>query len=249
MRAKRWTAALVVSGDGWPRVRRGARGANDELTAGWTICGRTWKPHEAAGGAHGRDRELQARLGLPGLGPFPSGARSSAGSARKRRGGRRAEATPRERRTSPRRPPPSTRRAWTSWARAQYPRRRAAFASYIAKYPQSDLADNAQYWIGECFYSQKDFKAPRRRFKAVADHFPFGNKVPDALYKEALCERQLGQEDAAKATLGKLLEQFPELRGRHQGPRQDLTPGPRPDTRTMRMPRHECAASGLGANP
>jgi|WetSurMetagenome_2_1015567.scaffolds.fasta_scaffold01386_13 tol-pal system protein YbgF len=93
---------------------------------------------------------------------------------------------------------------------SQYGDARAAFAEFIAKYPQSDLADNAQYWIGECFYSQKSFKEAAAAFKAVAEHFPFGNKVPDALYKEALCERQLGEEDAAKATLGRLQEQFPD---------------------------------------
>ncbi len=53
------------------------------------------------------------------------------------------------------------------------------------KFPQSDLADNAQYWIGECFYSQKKFQEAKEGFAAVAEHFPFGNKVPDALYKEA----------------------------------------------------------------
>jgi len=91
----------------------------------------------------------------------------------------------------------------------QYPEAQAAFADFIVEFPQSDLADNAQYWIGECFYSQKDFKEARDAFRAVSDHFPFGNKVPDALYKQALCERQLGQDDQAQATLKKLVEEFP----------------------------------------
>ena len=91
----------------------------------------------------------------------------------------------------------------------QYTRAQAAFADFIVQFPESDLADNAQYWIGECFYSAKNFKDARDAFKAVSDHFPFGNKVPDALYKQGLCERQLGQEDQAKATLRKLAEEFP----------------------------------------
>lgn len=90
----------------------------------------------------------------------------------------------------------------------QYTQAQAAFADFIVQFPESDLADNAQYWIGECFYSQKNFKDARDAFKAVSDHFPFGNKVPDALYKQGLCERQLGQEDQAKATLKKLAEEF-----------------------------------------
>lgn len=91
----------------------------------------------------------------------------------------------------------------------QYTQAQAAFADFIVQFPASDLADNAQYWIGECFYSEKNFKDARDAFKAVSDHFPFGNKVPDALYKQGLCERQLGQEDQARATLKKLAEEFP----------------------------------------
>lgn len=93
--------------------------------------------------------------------------------------------------------------------RNEYRQAQAAFADFIVQFPESDLADNAQYWIGECFYSEKNFKDARDAFQAVSDHFPFGNKVPDALYKQGLCERQLGQDDQAKATLKKLAEEFP----------------------------------------
>ena len=86
----------------------------------------------------------------------------------------------------------------------------AAFGEFIGRFPQSDLADNAQYWMGECLYGQKSFKEARDAFKAVSDHFPFGNKVPDALYKQALCERELGDAAAAAETLKRLTEFFPD---------------------------------------
>lgn len=92
----------------------------------------------------------------------------------------------------------------------KYTEAQGAFADFIRKFPQSDLADNAQYWIGECFYSQKNFKEAEAAFKSVRDHFPFGNKVPDAIYKEALCQRQLGEEDKAKATLRQLVAEYPD---------------------------------------
>jgi tol-pal system protein YbgF len=101
----------------------------------------------------------------------------------------------------------------------QYPEAQAAFADFIVRFPQSDLADNAQYWIGECFYSQKDFKEARDAFRAVSDHFPFGNKVPDAVYKQALCERQLGQGEQAEATLKKLVEEFPSSEAAEKVPK------------------------------
>ncbi len=84
-----------------------------------------------------------------------------------------------------------------------------AFADFIVKFPQSDLADNAQYWIGECFYSQKKFQEAKEGFAAVAEHFPFGNKVPDALYKEALCAGTLGKTEERTSLLKQLVENYP----------------------------------------
>lgn len=84
-----------------------------------------------------------------------------------------------------------------------------AFADFIVKFPQSDLADNAQYWIGECFYSQKNFQEAKDGFQAVAEHFPFGNKVPDAVYKEALCAGALGKTEERTTLLKQLVENYP----------------------------------------
>ena len=92
----------------------------------------------------------------------------------------------------------------------KYTDAQAQFAAFITRFPQSDLADNAQYWIGECFYAQKNYGEAKTAFQAVSAHFPFGNKVPDALYKESLCEHLLGDEAAAEATRKKLLEYYPE---------------------------------------
>lgn len=102
------------------------------------------------------------------------------------------------------------RSAFALMEEGRYAEAERAFAAFVAAYPQSDLADNAQYWIGECLYTEKSFKDARDAFKGVSDHFPFGNKVPDALYKQALCERQLGETEAAAKTLARLREFFPE---------------------------------------
>lgn len=84
-----------------------------------------------------------------------------------------------------------------------------AFADFIVKFPQSDLSDNAQYWIGECFYSQKNFQPAKEAFRGVIEHFPFGNKVPDALYKEALCAGELGEAEERTSLLKQILENYP----------------------------------------
>ncbi len=145
-------------------------------------------------------RELQAKLGVATPAPAPPAATPAPSAAPSEEGTQNLSSESSA----------LYKKGFDLMTAAQYADARAAFADFIAKYPQSDLADNAQYWIGECWYSQKDFKEAAAAFGAVAEHFPFGNKVPDALYKEALCERQLGDEAAAKATLGRLQEQFPD---------------------------------------
>jgi tol-pal system protein YbgF len=91
----------------------------------------------------------------------------------------------------------------------KYGQAEAAFADFVSKFPQSELADNAQYWIGECLYAESHYKDALASFQAVSDHFPFGNKVPDALYKQAMCEQKLGKNAEAKKTLEKLRDYYP----------------------------------------
>ncbi len=107
---------------------------------------------------------------------------------------------------------PSTRykHAFSLMRSKDYKGAETAFARFINRFPQSDLADNAQYWMGECFYAGGDTAAAADAFKDVFDHFPFGNKVPDALYKLAVCQKKLGREEKARKTLAKLMEYYPE---------------------------------------
>jgi tol-pal system protein YbgF len=201
MSAKRWTVATVVTAILVASVACLSTVSNDELTNRVNYLRQDvdnlTKQQEALSA---QVKDLQSRLG----GSVPTSPAASAVPA--------ASAAPSEEGAQNLSAETSAlyKKGFDLMTAGQYAEARTAFADFIAKYPQSDLADNAQYWIGECSYSQKDFKEAAAAFKAVSDHFPFGNKVPDALYKEALCERQLGQEDAAKATLGKLQEQFPD---------------------------------------
>jgi len=83
------------------------------------------------------------------------------------------------------------------------------FQEVLTKFPDSELADNAQYWIGESYYAQKDYKQALKEFQKTIDGFPQGDKLPAAMLKAALCQQQLGDKKAAKATLDKLVQRFP----------------------------------------
>lgn len=87
---------------------------------------------------------------------------------------------------------------------------RAAFEVFVARYPRHPYADNAQYWIGECLYDQRDFEGARREFLRVMTEHPDGNKVPDAMVKVGLCDRALGRHEDAVRMFRTVMLTYPD---------------------------------------
>jgi len=71
-----------------------------------------------------------------------------------------------------------------------------------------DLADNCQYWIGEVYYSLKEYNRSIKEFEKVFT-FPGTNKADDAQFKLGLCYVNIGQIDKAKQEFENLLEIYP----------------------------------------
>lgn len=83
------------------------------------------------------------------------------------------------------------------------------FEEFVANYPEHDLADNAQYWIGECYYAQKNFDQAVVEFGKVDTHFSSGNKAPAALLKKGLALKEAGKGQDAAAVLGQVVSRYP----------------------------------------
>jgi tol-pal system protein YbgF len=64
-----------------------------------------------------------------------------------------------------------------------YAEARAGFEAFLKDHPDHDYADNAAYWIGECYYAERDWPHALVAFRRVLDSYPKGNKAPDALLK------------------------------------------------------------------
>ena len=86
----------------------------------------------------------------------------------------------------------------------------AALHAFLQKYPRNDYADNAQYWLGETYYAQKDYQHALAEFRATIETYPRGNKVPDALLKVGFCYQSLGQTEKAKAVLEQVVSLYPK---------------------------------------
>jgi tol-pal system protein YbgF len=143
----------------------------------------------------------------PAVTPAPRAAPPSSGSAA-------AGATAEE----------SYQAAYLDFTRGRYELAMSGFRDFLRRYPDSPLADSAQYGIGESYYSvaaaatsqgQTD-KATRaleqavQEFRKVIVIYPRGSKVPSALYKEALSLTELKQTALARARLQYLVDHFPQ---------------------------------------
>jgi len=62
----------------------------------------------------------------------------------------------------------------------------------VKRFPRHDYADNAQYWLGECFYDRKRYAEAAVEFQKVVAVYPTGNKAPDALLKLGLSAVGMG---------------------------------------------------------
>lgn len=83
------------------------------------------------------------------------------------------------------------------------------FQQFLQNYPQSSLADNAQYWLGESYYVTRDFQSAAAAFQTVLDRWPDSRKAPDSLLKLGYTQAELKHTAQARATLSSVGTRFP----------------------------------------
>lgn len=86
----------------------------------------------------------------------------------------------------------------------------SSFAEFLKNNPQSPLAGNAQYWLGETFYVRGQYKSAAGAFLKGYRQFSRGNKAPDSLLKLAMSLDKLGQRAAACSSLAELDQKYPQ---------------------------------------
>ncbi|MBE0503069.1 MAG: tol-pal system protein YbgF [Desulfuromonadales bacterium] len=86
---------------------------------------------------------------------------------------------------------------------------RATLEEFIKARPQSELVPNAYYWIGESYYSEKNFENAIVQFQDVIEKYPAHSKASASLYKQALAFESLGEGRKATALLKKLIDTYP----------------------------------------
>ena len=99
--------------------------------------------------------------------------------------------------------------AYELFREAKYDKSREAFENFLKQYPDTEFSDNAQFWIGECYYFEKKYEKAIVEYEKVTKNFPEGNKVPYALLKQGLSFLKLGDKASAKLLLQQVIKDFP----------------------------------------
>ena len=93
--------------------------------------------------------------------------------------------------------------------KGSYDLARQGFDEYLKNYPDTELSDNAQYWIGESFYIQRKFSEAIQGFDKVLAKYPKGDKAPAAALKKGYSLLEIKNNDAGIRELRQLIQKYP----------------------------------------
>lgn len=99
--------------------------------------------------------------------------------------------------------------AYQTFKNGNYLKAREAFQSFLAAYPAGEYSDNAQFWIGECYFLEKKYEKAILEYEKVTKKFPSSNKVPYALLKQGISFQNLGDKVSAKLLLQQVIKDYP----------------------------------------
>lgn len=132
--------------------------------------------------------------------------------------------------------------AYIDFSKGSYALAMAGFREFLRRFPEHSLAGNAQYWIGEGYFSQaraaanagqadrvaQELEQAVQEYRKVLANYPRSEKAPTALYKEALALIDLKQPGVAQQRLEYLVANFPQA---------EETPLARERLATLKTPR------------
>lgn len=99
--------------------------------------------------------------------------------------------------------------AYEDYLRSNFDLAIQGFREYARRYPNTDLADNALYWVGESFYSKKQFKEAIDAFTELLNTYKSSDKAAAALLKKGLAFLEMGDRSQAVINLQYVLYEHP----------------------------------------
>lgn len=90
-----------------------------------------------------------------------------------------------------------------------YAAARTGFQDFLDRYPSSTYANNAQFYIGQCWYAEQNYPKAIDAYQKVVDNYPRGTKVPSAMLKLGYAHEQLGLKEEARRRLQAVIDTYP----------------------------------------
>ena len=95
------------------------------------------------------------------------------------------------------------------FTQGRFPLALTEFRAFVTAHGTTDLADNAQYGVGESYYAQGQYDSAAVAYRAVIDGYPDGDKVPAALYKLGIAYQKSNRSPEARTTFKTLIDKYP----------------------------------------
>jgi len=102
--------------------------------------------------------------------------------------------------------------AYRDYQRGNWDLALAGFHDFLTRYPDSELAPNAEYWIGESLYSQKKYSEAIDQFNRVVDKYPKSDKAPGALLKKGYGYLAMNDRPRAIVQFQYVVHEYPNSR-------------------------------------
>ena len=101
------------------------------------------------------------------------------------------------------------RHAFNLLKQSLYDRAIKAFREFLARYPGTEYAGNAQFWLAESYYVNSRFGQALVEYSTLVQRYPESPKLAQAKLKAAFCQHELGQVEAARRQLDEIIQQYP----------------------------------------
>jgi len=97
-----------------------------------------------------------------------------------------------------------------SFKEGRYEEAMDGFKDFLKRFRKSDRADNAQFWIGECYMALKQYEQAILAYQEVIKKYPKGNKVPNAMLRQAIAFLEIKDKTSSKLLLKKIIKKYPK---------------------------------------
>jgi tol-pal system protein YbgF len=99
--------------------------------------------------------------------------------------------------------------AYADYARGNYDLAIQEFQEFLKHYPNTDISDNAQYWVGKCLYGKQKFSDAVEAWNILLRDFPASDKLPDARVDKGLALEKLGRRSQALQEYRYVVDRYP----------------------------------------